>query len=49
MYIERYEKSRRQEMTEIKTERLLLRQFRKSDYDDFYEFLSQLRDDEREG
>lgn len=36
-------------MTEIKTERLLLRQFRESDYDDLYEFLSQLRDDEFEG
>ena len=34
---------------EIRTERLRLRQFRESDYDDLYEFLSQLRDDEFEG
>ena len=33
----------------IKTERLILRPFRESDYDDLYEFLSQLKDDEFEG
>lgn len=36
-------------MKEIRTERLLLRFFRESDYDDLYEFLSQLEDDEFEG
>ena len=36
-------------MEEIVTERLVLRPFRESDYDDLYEFLSQLRDDEFEG
>ena len=36
-------------MKEIETERLILRPFRESDYDDLYEFLSQLRDDEFEG
>lgn len=36
-------------MKEIRTERLILRSFRESDYDDLYEFLSQLRDDEFEG
>ena len=35
-------------MNEIKTERLILRPFRESDYDDLYEFLSQLKDDEFE-
>lgn len=34
---------------EIKTKRLILRQFKESDYDDLYEFLSQLKDDEFEG
>ena len=34
---------------EIKTARLLLRRFRESDYDDLFEFLSQLKDDEFEG
>ncbi len=33
----------------IRTERLLLRPFRESDYDDLFEFLSQLEDDEFEG
>ena len=33
----------------IRTERLILRPFRESDYDDLYEFLAQLRDDEFEG
>ena len=33
----------------IRTERLLLRSFRESDYDDLFEFLSQLEDDEFEG
>ncbi len=33
----------------IRTERLLLRSFRASDYDDLFEFLSQLEDDEFEG
>ena len=36
-------------MKEIQTERLLLRPFREADYDDLYEFLSQLKDDEFEG
>ena len=36
-------------MREIKTRRLLLRPFRESDYDDLFEFLSQLEDDEFEG
>ncbi len=36
-------------MKEIETERLILRPFRETDYDDLYEFLSQLRDDEFEG
>lgn len=34
---------------EIHTKRLLLRPFREEDYDDLYEFLSQLKDDEFEG
>ena len=33
----------------IVTERLVLRPFRESDYDNLYEFLSKLRDDEFEG
>ena len=37
------------EELQIKTERLLLRPFKKSDYDDLYGFLSQLKDDEFEG
>ena len=36
-------------MKEIRTERLLLRPFRESDYDDLFEFLSQLENDEFEG
>ncbi len=36
-------------MKEITTERLILRPFAESDYDDLYEFLSRLRDDEFEG
>lgn len=36
-------------MKTIRTERLLLRPFQESDYDDLFEFLSQLRDDEFEG
>ena len=36
-------------MQEIRTERLLMRAFRESDYDDLFEFLSQLIDDEFEG
>lgn len=36
-------------MQQITTERLILRQFRENDYDDLYEFLSQLADDEFEG
>ena len=36
-------------MREIRTERLLLRPFRESDYDDLFEFLSQLEDDAFEG
>lgn len=36
-------------MKEIITERLILREFTESDYDDLFEFLSQLKDDEFEG
>ena len=36
-------------MKEIRTERLLLRPFQESDYDDLFEFLFQLKDDEFEG
>ena len=36
-------------METLVTERLVLRQFREGDYDDLYEFLAQLRDDEFEG
>ena len=36
-------------MKEIRTKRLLLRPFLESDYDDLFEFLSQLKDDEFEG
>lgn len=36
-------------MEEIATQRLVLRPFREADYDDLYEFLSRLRDDEFEG
>ena len=40
---------RKKKMREIRTRRLLLRPFRESDYDDLFEFLSQLADDEFEG
>ena len=36
-------------MKEIQTERLLLRAFKESDYDDLFEYLSQLENDEFEG
>lgn len=36
-------------MKEIKTERLLLRAFKESDYDDLFEYLSQLENDGFEG
>ncbi len=36
-------------MERIETERLILRPFTESDYDDLFEFLVQLRDDEYEG
>lgn len=36
-------------MKEIRTKRLILRPFRESDYDDLFEFLSQLESDEFEG
>ena len=36
-------------MKEIKTDRLLLRAFKESDYDDLFEYLSQLENDEFEG
>ena len=39
----------RPKMKEIRTGRLLLRPFKESDYDDLYEFLLQLKDDEFEG
>ena len=35
-------------MKEIITERLILREFKESDYDDLFEFLSQRKDDEFE-
>ncbi len=40
---------KKRKMKEIRTERLLLRPFRESDYVDLFEFLSQLEDDEFEG
>ena len=40
---------REAKMKEIITERLVLREFRESDYDDLFEFLSQLENDEFEG
>ena len=36
-------------MKELATKRLILREFKETDYDDLYEYLSQLRDDEFEG
>ena len=36
-------------MKDIRTQRLILRPFRDSDYDDLFEFLSQLENDEFEG
>lgn len=36
-------------MKEIMTERLILRQFKESDYDDLFEYLSQLEENEFEG
>lgn len=36
-------------MQQLITERLILREFRESDYDDLFEYLSQLEDDEFEG
>ena len=36
-------------MKELRTERLILRPFREGDYDDLFEFLSQLAEDEFEG
>ncbi len=36
-------------MKTLRTERLILRAFKESDYDDLYEFLSQLENDEFEG
>ena len=36
-------------MEEIRTKRLILRGFRESDYDDLFEYLEQLRNDEFEG
>ena len=33
----------------IETKRLILREFKDTDYDDLYEFLSQLENDEFEG
>ena len=48
-YNEDAEVKKKMDMHEIRTKRLLLRPFRESDYDDLYEFLSQLEDDEFEG
>ena len=36
-------------MREIRTNRLILRSFKESDYDDLFEYLLQLEDDEFEG
>ena len=36
-------------MKELMTDRLILRSFTESDYEDLFEFLSQLEDDEIEG
>ena len=36
-------------MREIRTNRLILRSFKESDYDDLFDYLSQLEDDEFEG
>ncbi len=36
-------------MKEIRTDRLILRAFKGSDYGDLFEFLDQLKDDEFEG
>ena len=36
-------------MKELMTDRLILRSFTESDYEDLFEFLSQLEDDEFEG
>lgn len=36
-------------MGKIVTERLILREFRETDYDDLFEFLSQLKDNKFEG
>lgn len=36
-------------LKEINTKRLILRAFRETDYDDLFEYLSQLEDDEFEG
>ena len=36
-------------MKELATKRLILREFKEMDYDDLYEYLLQLRDDEFEG
>lgn len=41
--------TKKEKSTEVTTERLTLRVFRETDYDDLYEFLSQLREDEFEG
>ena len=47
-YNEDAEVKKKMDMHEIRTKRLLLRPFRESDYDDLFEFLSQLADDEFE-
>lgn len=41
--------TKQEKPTEVITDRLILRVFRETDYDDLYEFLSQLREDEFEG
>lgn len=41
--------TKKEKSPEVTTERLTLRVFRGTDYDDLYEFLSQLREDEFEG
>ena len=47
--IERYDGGDGGKMNEIRTQRLVLRAFTDGDYDDLYEFLSQLENDEFEG
>ena len=47
--IYRKNKEKGRDMKELATKRLILREFKETDYDDLYEYLLQLRDDEFEG